>query len=764
MKFTVLGVSALLITQAFAQNGDDRTKGKQIDPIPADQIPPSPYLNIKDSLKTFEVAEGFKLDAIAHGEIVRMPVALDFDADGGAWVVEMRNYMLDLDGSDENEPNGQIRILEDSNGDGNLDKATVFLDDLILPRAIAVTSDGVLYCSEDKLFFIKRDGYKPVGEKQLIDAEYAAGGNAEHKANGLLRGLDNWYYNAKSNKRYRRVNGKWVKESTLFRGQWGIAQDSYGRLYSNNNSTLLQSDYFRPGLTLTYPKVKLSKSPTSYLGNRVNPIRVNPGVNRAYTGILDKKTGKLFKVTAASGMTIYRGQNFPKRYQGSSLISAPCVNTVSMLDLKRNSNQSATSSNPFKTKDLIASTDEWFRPVNLYTAPDGSVWMLDMHFGLIQHKTYMTTYLRKQYSSRGLDKPAEHSGRIYRISYAANPLGKVPQLSKASNEELIEFLGHANGTVRDKAQRLLVEKLEKTDAAENSKILAKALEVGLKSNNEYQMVHLLWTLEVTGVIPSQLLLRALASESNQLQTIALELSHFSDQPLDDILINYEPTQQTVYSYSYALGSHAFYKTVVRLEGIVKKFPKAKYLQDLFIVGSRNLKDSSRVKNLASSDKRLNGLLKQLQGSPKKKVKKSGEGLKGEHLLSFKRGEKVFTAAACAACHGLKGEGQDATGVPPLAPSDWVVGDKHILGKVILNGLMGPITVNGEKVKTNMAMPPYIQNPALKDDKALADLLNFIRNMGVNKGGYVSEVEAEEIRAAAKKRNLPWNAKDLKMKE
>ncbi len=764
MKFTVLGVAALLISQAIAQNGDKANQGKQIDPIDAKDIPPSPYLNIEESMKAFKVVDGFKLDAIAHGEIVRMPVTMDFDADGRAWVVEMRNYMLDLDGKDENAPTGQIRVLEDSNGDGNLDKATVFMDDLILPRAVAVMSDGVLFCSANKLYFIKRDGLKPVGEKKLIDDKYAVGGNAEHKANGLLRGLDNWYYNAKSNKRYRRINGKWVKECTLFRGQWGIAQDNYGRLYFNHNSTLLQTDYYRPGLTLTFPKVKLNKTPISNLSNKVKPIRINPGINRGYTGILDKNTGKLFNVTAAAGMTIYRGQNFPKEYVGRSLTGATCVNTVAMLDIKRKSNQSATSSNPFKTVDMIATTDEWFRPVNIYTAPDGSVWILDLHFGLIQHKAYMTSYLRKQYISRGLDKPAIHCGRIYRLSYTKNPLGKVPELSKATNKELISYLGHVNGTVRDKTQRILVEKLERGNATDIAELVSLTKSETKESNNEFQLLHLLWAFESIHKIPSELIIKSLDSDSVELQSAALELIHYSDKSLEDLLLNYGPEDNSVHSYFYALGVNASKETVARFEEMVKKFPKIQHAQDLFVVGSKHLKNTPKMKNLSTNDKRLKGLLAQIDGSGKTREKKSGDDLKGKHLASFQRGKKVFVAVACGSCHGPEGEGMDATGVPPLSPSDWVVGDKHILGKVILNGLAGEITVNGKRVKTAMAMPPYIQNPALKDDKALSDLLNYLRNLKTNKGSYVSPADAKKMRAEAGKRAFPWNEADLNLKK
>lgn len=755
----ILLISLLGLTTATAQQGDkkDRKGTKQIPPIPAEKIPPSPYLGIEDSMKTFEVAEGFKLEPLAHGEMVRMPVALDFDSDGRAWVVEMRNYMLDLDGTRENEPTGHIRVLEDTTGDGKLDKVTTFLDKLILPRAIAVTPDGVLYCHEDKLYFINRDGLKPVGKPQLIDPDYAKGGNAEHKANGLLRGLDNWYYNAKSNARYRRIAGKWIKESTVFRGQWGIAQDNQGRLYSNNNSNLLFGDIQRPSLHYSHPNVKMKYRSNQRIGsNAVFPIRMNPGVNRAYQkGLLDPKTGKIKNTTAASGMTIYRGNQFPEKYQGMGIVTSPCANLIKLIDIKRDSINNPSGSHPLGNKELVASTDEWFRPVNLYTAPDGSVWILDIHFGLIQHKTYLTTYLRGQYSSRGLDKPDETHGRIYRLVHNSAPLAKVPKLSSLNDTELITHLGHANGTVRDKAQLIITEKL-----ATKPSSLAKALaESFLKSNNPLQQLHILWSLEATGNIPTEVYQAALSSKDIAVQTSAMELAYLTDAPEKLLEIVATPKSQAANSYLYALGVINTQASLEKADDVIEKFSKVPALQEAYLTGTARTK--SNVILAGAHDKKLAGLLKKAGSAESLAAgKQSGEGLSGEYLKSFNRGKKVYAAAACASCHGEQGEAP-APGFPPLSPSDWVTGDPERLTKVVLNGLTGPITLNGEKFETVLPMPPNMSNPAVQKDEDLADLFNYIRNLGENKAPQITAKQVKIFRAKAAQRNEPWTEKDLK---
>lgn len=145
---------------SVAQQGDkkDRKGIKQIDPIAADKIPPSPYLDLNAATKAFKVADGYVVESVASGKDVDMVVAISFDANGRAWTAEMRSYMPNIDGTGEDTPNGRIRVIEDTNGDGKTDKTTTFLDGLILPRAVAVTSDGCLYTSGDVLYFTNARG------------------------------------------------------------------------------------------------------------------------------------------------------------------------------------------------------------------------------------------------------------------------------------------------------------------------------------------------------------------------------------------------------------------------------------------------------------------------------------------------------------------------------------------------------------------------------------------------------------------------------
>jgi glucose/arabinose dehydrogenase len=190
----------------------------------------------------YKIADGFDVQLVAREPLLEAPVAMDFDNKGRMWVVEMRGYMNNLSGTKEDIPNSRISILEDSDSDGVADHSKVFLDSLVLPRGLAHVYGGLLYVVPPDLWFVEINNDHP-GKKTLVDSMYAAGGNPEHQPNGLMMGIDNWIYNANSNKRYQMKNGKWIIEPTSYRGQYGISQDNYGRLYYNSNETQLIGDY-----------------------------------------------------------------------------------------------------------------------------------------------------------------------------------------------------------------------------------------------------------------------------------------------------------------------------------------------------------------------------------------------------------------------------------------------------------------------------------------------------------------------------------------
>ncbi len=468
-------------------------------------------------LKTFHIEPGLKIQLVASEPMVQDPVVITFDPDGRLWVVEMRGFMPTIDGTGERERVGRISVLEDSNGDGQMDVSTIYLDSLILPRAIALVPGGALIVENESLWLTQDlDNNLKADTKILIDPEYAGNKLPEHAGNGLWRSIDNWYYNVKSRFRYRLVAGTWQRDSTEFRGQWGISHDDAGRLFYNYNWSQLHADLVPPN----YLSRNKNHIPTTGIDHgltidrRIYPIRPNPAVNRGYIpGTLDAE-GRLLEFTAACSPLVYRGDVLPKEYRGNVFVCEPSGNLIKRNVIESSGLQLAAR-DPHPGKEFLASTDERFRPVHLATGPDGGLYIADMYRGLIQHGAYVTPYLREQTLSRNLSQPI-HRGRIWRIVPENWNPQKQEKLSELSSEVLVAILSHADGWHRDMAQRLLVER-------KDTAIKKFLWEVVQKGKNNLGRIHALWTLEGLKTLNPDTLLQLLKDENTGVSTTAMRL-------------------------------------------------------------------------------------------------------------------------------------------------------------------------------------------------------------------------------------------------
>src|SRR5690606_36658039 len=240
-------------------------------------------------------------------------------------------------------------------------------------------------------------------------------------------------------------------------------------------------------------------------------------------GMIDMEE-KLRKFTAACGPVIYRGEKFPEDYIGNAFVCEPSANLVQRNIVYENG-PAVVAEQAYENQEFLASTDERFRPVSLYNGPDGNLYLVDMYRGVIQHKTYLTEYLRDQITSRGLEKPLG-MGRIYRIKYKENwweaLKGKFVEpanlsLTKATDKELVGYLSHPNGWWRDNAQRLLVER---NNTAIIPEILGLLKEKTNKNNNQ---IHALWTLEGMGVYSPEVIRMGVHSKDPKVVANALRI-------------------------------------------------------------------------------------------------------------------------------------------------------------------------------------------------------------------------------------------------
>ncbi|WP_448634708.1 DUF7133 domain-containing protein [Pedobacter panaciterrae] len=354
--FLILIVFSLYQCQSYKKVSTTKaTSDKPID------FNTSPVVPADESISKMVIEDGFEVELIAAEPIVTTPVAMSFDQKGRMWVVEMNGYMPDTLGTGEDKPSGKIIILEDKNKDGVADERKLVIDSLVLPRAICLIEDGILVAEPPNLWYYELKNDKPV-KRTLVDSKYAVDGNVEHQPNGLLRALDNWIYNAKSSKRYRKQGDKWLIEDTHFRGQWGVSQDNYGRLYYNDNSTNLLGDYFSPGFGASNKNQRGVDgfSERTVPNNRVYPIRPTPGVNRGYSpGTLDDSL-RLRNFTAACGPLIYRGDLFGSAYDFNAFVAEPSANLIKRNILKE-TGYVVKGEQAYKDKEFLASVDERFR-------------------------------------------------------------------------------------------------------------------------------------------------------------------------------------------------------------------------------------------------------------------------------------------------------------------------------------------------------------------------------------------------------------------
>lgn len=478
---------------------------------------PSPPKTPAEELATFQVEPGFKIQLVAAEPMVQDPVVIQFDPDGRLWVVEMRGFMPDIDGTGENQRVGRVSVLEDTDADGQMDKSTIYLDSLVLPRALALVPGGALVAENEALWLTQdTDGDLKADTKTLVDPDYAGSPLPEHSGNGLWRSMDNSYYNAKSRFRYRLTNGKWQRDSTEFRGQWGMSHDDEGHLYYNYNWSQLHADLVPPNSLARNPH----HTPTTGIDHgltidrRVYPIRPNPAVNRGYIpGTLDAE-GRLLEFTAACSPLVYRESLFPAEYRSNAFVCEPSGNLVKRNVVRKNG-LLLTAFDPHPGTEFLASTDERFRPVHTAAGPDGGLYIADMYRGLIQHGAYVTPYLREQTLKRNLVLPV-HYGRIWRVVPESWKPASSPKLARVPSPELVTYLSHAGGWYRDVAQRLLVERNDK-QAIPALKTLVQHGKVPLGR------FHALWTLEGMNQLDAELLFEALQDENSLVRVTALRL-------------------------------------------------------------------------------------------------------------------------------------------------------------------------------------------------------------------------------------------------
>ena len=427
----------------------------------AEPPPKSP----EESLASLRVRPGFTVELVANEPLVIDPVAFDWGPDGKFWVVEMRDYPLGLDG--QGKPGGVIKYLEDTDGDGHYDKATVFLENVNFPNGIMVWRKGVLVSAAPEIFYAEDtdgDGKADLRKPILVGFNQ---GNQQHRINGFEYGLDNWVYaaNGGSGGNIRsEVTGKTANlrghdlrfkpdtgEFELVEGQtqFGRHRDDWGNWFGNENPTWLWHYFLAEHYLARNPELAVTTT-RHVLANYTNSTRVFP-ISRPQRRFNWPEAAN--NLTSANSATPYRDTLFGADFASSVFISEPAQNVVHREILETNGVTFTSHRAPDEQdREFLASADNWFRPTMLRTGPDGALYIADMYRRVIEHPEYFPEELKHRPDIRA----GEDKGRIYRVYPEGAKLRPIPRLDQPGVTNLIKSLASANGWERDLAQRMLI--------------------------------------------------------------------------------------------------------------------------------------------------------------------------------------------------------------------------------------------------------------------------------------------------------------------
>jgi putative membrane-bound dehydrogenase-like protein len=527
-----------------------------------------------ESAKQFQLPPGFHIELVAGEPLVADPVAMDFDARGRIFVCEIHGYNLEgyLDVLELNKTGvldkavrrvpatpeatkmaaenqyGTVKLLEDTDGDGRMDRVQVWADHLPPCYGVVAARDGVIVlCAPDILFLADRDGD---GKAEVREKLFTGFGLYDlwSRINNPRWGLDNWIYAANGIESGGTIRGPAYPNglqlaATSFRFKpdgsvleptsgsssgFGLAIDDWGDrfLVANQQHALLvaplpyRSMIRNPYYAAPNPLVNISSYghpaavfPTS----QPDPWRLARSKDPAWVkfyGVAEATANGFF--TAASGQTVYLGDQFPAEYYGNHFSVDNAQNMIHRCLLTPDGVlYTARRPKGEEAKEFLTSTEQWFRPVNLTTGPDGALYVVDMYRAIIEDYSAIPRYLQQLYIESlmaGADK-----GRIWRIVADGAPKPRFPDLSKATAGQLAEALAGVTWWRRRTAQRLLVERGEKAAVPLATNLLRDG-------KTPQARLHALYTLEGLHALDAGVVLQALGDPHFAVRMHALALA------------------------------------------------------------------------------------------------------------------------------------------------------------------------------------------------------------------------------------------------
>jgi putative membrane-bound dehydrogenase-like protein len=492
-------------------------------------------------LSLFQIDPRLEIAVFAAEPDVVDPVALTFDEAGRMYMVEMRDYPYGL-GAD-NKPGGTVRLLEDTDGDGKVDKSTMFARELSFPTSIAPWNGGVFVMAPPDILYLKDTNNDGVADVREVYFTGFVLGVTDSNANGLRWGLDNRLHGLNggnggtitSPKKPQlsvqlgnadfSFNPKEWDFTTTYQssGGFGLVFDEFGRSFVTHNINHIQQRILPLSYLRRYPGM-FPVDATQSISDHGDMARIF-SISVAQTRPNHPEQAGHF--SSAGGLGFIGYDAYPEDLYRTVTVGDVVANIIHRDVLETNGPvfKARRSSNE-ADREFIATRDGSARLVGLELGPDGALYLIDMQREVIEHPDYIPEKMRKGMHIRA----GEDRGRIYRITPKAGLPKEEINLAKATSEQLVAQLEHHNQWRRMTAHRLLVEREKPSPnprfrGADRTGRSVTARIAGLtRSKFAPARVHALWVLQEMTALDDSILHSAFADPEPGVVENAIRIS------------------------------------------------------------------------------------------------------------------------------------------------------------------------------------------------------------------------------------------------
>ena len=446
-------------------------------PIPhAQDRPPGPPRTPAEALASFKVPAGFSVELVASEPQLVNPVAMCFDERGRIWVCESVEYPRRSPGPGQD----RVKVLEDTDHDGRVDKVTLFADGLNIPSGIAVGHGGVWVANAPDLLLLRdTDGDLVADTREVVVTGFGRFDTHE-LPNSLVFGPDGWLYG---------LNGVFNGSRIEHQGQTHEFTCAMFRLHPQTR----RFELFAEGTSNPWG-IAFDREGSAFLSACVIDHLwhiVQSGYYHRQAGAYPPHTWKIESIVqhkhqkaAYCGITHYDSDAYPPEWRGLLFMGNIHGNCVNVDRLRRAGSTYFATGEP----DFLSTDDAWFMPVSQKTGPDGCLYVLDWYD---QYHCYQDANRDPQ----GIERA---KGRLYRVRYRDTPRAGSFDLAAESDAQLIARLNSGNGFFRETAQRVLAERQQASTTAALAAVVARP------DAPRPQRLHAAWALASHPFAPERL--------------------------------------------------------------------------------------------------------------------------------------------------------------------------------------------------------------------------------------------------------------------